>query len=126
MVRMRRSALALVASIALAASLTAAEKRPAAEQAKIDWLLDRVQTSDAVFIRNGKEYDGRKAAGHLKTKLWWAGDRVQTARDFIQGVASKSEESGKPYEVRLGNGKSQPLGDWLFERLGELEKSPPK
>src|SRR5689334_15488354 len=101
---MRSSALALVASIALAASLAAAEKRPAAEQAKIDWLLDRIQTSDAVFIRNGKEYDGQKTAGHLKTKLWWAGDRVQTARDFIQGVASKSEESGKPYEIRLTGG----------------------
>jgi len=111
-----------VALLLVAAVSGAAETRPAVEQAKIDWLLGRIKTSDAVFIRNGKEYNGEKAAGHLKTKLWWAGGRVLTARDFIAGVATRSEESGKPYEIRFADGRSQPLGKWLSDRLDELEK----
>jgi hypothetical protein len=110
----------------LAAAAAAADVRPAAEQAKIDDLLIGIQKSDAVFIRNGKEYDGEQAAAHLKTKLWWAGSRVQTARDFIKGVATHSEESGKPYEIRFADGHSRPLADWLLDRLAEREKSPPK
>jgi hypothetical protein len=99
-----------------------AASRPAAEQDKIDWLLSEVRRSDAVFIRNGKEFGGEKAAAHLKSKLWFAGRRVQTARDFITGVASRSEETGKPYEVRFKDGKTEPLGKWLSELLAEREK----
>jgi hypothetical protein len=101
-----------------------AAKRPEAEQQKIDWLLEQIRKSDAVFIRNGSRYDGEKAASHIKSKLWFAGNRVQTARDFIMGVASKSEDSGKPYEIRpKGATASMPLGDWLVARLVEYEKS---
>ena len=110
----------------MTARALAGDPRSAAEQVKIDWLLARIRTTDAVFIRNGKEYAGEKAAGHLKTKLWWAGSRVQTAREFIARVATKSEESGKPYEIRFADGISMPLGRWLSERLDELEKSAEK
>lgn len=121
-----------IASVALAFAWTvlfahardvAAATRPAAEQEKIDWLLTQIQKSDAVFIRNGTEYDGAKAASHIRSKLWWAGKRVQTARDFIQGVASHSEESGKPYEIRLkGAASPTKLDDWLLARLTDYEK----
>ena len=121
-----RLAAALLLLSAAAAVAAAADVRPAAEQAKIDDLLIGIQKSDAVFIRNGKEYDGEKAAAHLKTKLWWAGSRVQTARDFINGVATRSEESGKPYEIRFADGRSRPLAQWLLDRLAEREKPPPK
>ena len=100
----------------------AAAKRPAAEQEKIDWLLSEIKGSDAVFVRNGAEYDGPKAASHLKTKLFWAGNQVQTARAFIVGVCSHSESSGKPYEIRLKGGAPQPLGKWLLGRLEAFEK----
>jgi hypothetical protein len=120
---MRRSFVALLLALVSTASAYAAT-RPAAEQAKIDWLLDQIRTSDAVFIRNGTEYDGAKAASHIKSKLWFAGDRVQTAKDFILGVASKSEASGKPYEIRLkGATAATPLGAWLFDRLAERDKA---
>ena len=100
----------------------AAAKRPGAEQEKIDWLLSEIEHSDAVFLRNGTEFDGRKAASHLKTKLFWAGSRVQTARDFILGVCSRSEESKKPYEIRFKDGVQRPLDKWLSERLDAFEK----
>ncbi len=120
---MRRRATLAILALLLAATAFAAS-RPAAEQAKIDWLLEQIRTSDAVFIRNGSEYDGVKAASHIKSKLWFAGDRVKTAKDFILGVASKSEASGKPYEIRpKGATATKPLGAWLFERLAERDKA---
>src|ERR1051326_3402650 len=107
------------------AGMALAAKRPEAEQAKIDWLLQEVGNSKAVFIRNGQEYDASKALSHLKTKLLFAGKRVQNARQFIVGVASHSEETGKPYEIRMTDGKQQPLQVWLQERLIVYEKSHP-
>jgi hypothetical protein len=100
----------------------AAASRPAGEQAKIDWLLKEIGDSKAVFIRNGKEYEADRAVSHLKTKLFFAGSRVQTARQFIVGVASHSEESGKPYEIRPPDGNQQRLETWLLERLAVYEK----
>jgi hypothetical protein len=102
----------------------AAAKRPEAEQAKIDMLLSEIENADATFVRNGSEYEGRKAASHLRTKLFFAGKRVQTARDFVTGVASHSEESGQPYEIRPRGGAARPLADWLLERLRRLEERP--
>lgn len=111
-----RSALLAVLALSAAVSLEAAS-RPKAEQAKIDALLSGMQSSDAVFIRNGKEYTGRKAASHLKRKLAFAGDRMRTAQDFISGIATRSEETGEPYRVRFRSGEVRPLADWLNERL---------
>ncbi len=110
----------------LAATGAVGVSRPAAEQAKIDWLLAEVGNSKATFVRNGKEYDGAKAMAHLKTKLLFAGRRVQTVRQFIVGIASHSEETGKPYEIRLPDGKQQPMLVWLMERLAVYEKGESK
>jgi hypothetical protein len=101
---------------------TLAASRPSAEQATIDWLLVEIGNSKATFIRNGKEYDASKAVSHLKTKLLFAGRRVQTARQFIVGVASHSEETGKPYEILQTDGKREPMVTWLLERLAVYEK----
>lgn len=108
--------------IAAVSSAAYAASRPAEEQSKIDWLIDQVGSSGATFVRNGQEYEAKKAVSHLKQKLWFAGKRVQTARDFIVGVASHSEESGKIYEIHFADGRQKPLGDWLTERLTDLEK----
>jgi hypothetical protein len=110
------------AALYFAASYSAGASRPAAEQARIDWLLMEIRNSKATFIRNGNEYDASKAVSHLKTKLLFAGRRVQTVRQFIVGVASHSEETGKPYEIRERDGKQGPMGTWLLERLAVYEK----
>jgi hypothetical protein len=119
--------LAFVFAVLLLAKhvLAATPVRPAAEQAKIDFLLEEVKKSDDVFIRNGREFSGAKASGHLATKLRFAGKRVQTATDFILGIASKSEESGKLYEVRTREGHREPLRDWLLARLQLHEQARP-
>jgi hypothetical protein len=120
---MRRVAAALFL-IAISVSAPAARPvRPVEEQTKIDFLLGEVRSSPAIFIRNGREYPARRAASHLLTKLNFAGKRVQTSRQFIVGIASHSEETGKTYEIRWPDGHRQPLAEWLLERLDFYEKS---
>ena len=120
MIAMKR--LCLVLALVLVAFQASAASRPAAEQARIDWLLQEIGNSKGTFIRNGKEYAAAKAVSHLKTKLLFAGRRVQTVRQFIVGVASHSDETGKPYEIRLPDGKQGPMETWLLGRLAIYEK----
>jgi hypothetical protein len=96
--------------------------RPGEEQTKIDFLVGEVRNSPAIFIRNGREYPASRAASHLSTKLKFAGRRVQNARQFVIGIASHSEETGKPYEIRWPDGRRQPLAEWLLARLELYEK----
>ena len=112
----------LCVALSLAAPYALGANRPSAEQAKIDWLLSEIGNSHATFIRNGKEYDAAKAVSHIKTKLLFAGRRVQTVQQFILGVASHSEETKKPYEIRLPDGKQETMETWLLERLAVYEK----
>jgi len=115
----RRLAAAAFALLAVPAG------RSAVEQAKIDRLLEDIRSSKATFLRNDGAYDGTQAASHLKRKLFFAGSRVATARDFVLGVASRSEESGRPYQIRFPGEAPRPLREWLLERLAALEKPPP-
>ena len=124
MVASRR--IVLVLTLVLVTFQARAASRPAEEQASIDWLLDQINNSKATFIRNGKEYDAAKAVSHLKTKLMFAGRRVQTVRQFIVGVASHSEQSGKNYEIRTSDGKQGPMAMWLMERLAIYEQGKAK
>jgi hypothetical protein len=75
------------------------------EAAKIRYLIASVEALEgAKFIRNGREYDARSAANHLRLKLKNAGKRVRTAEDFIKFCGSKSSMSGEPYLIRLTDG----------------------
>lgn len=90
------------------------------ERERIEALLKAIETSGLVFVRNGSDHDGPKAAAHLRGKLSAAGDRVRTAEEFIDGIATKSSTSGEPYRVRLADGSVVGLAPWLRGRLEEL------
>ena len=124
-VRRRAAAALFLLWLAAQPGLAAGPPRPPGEQAKIDFLLAEVKKSDDTFVRNGREYSGSGASSHLARKLRFAGKRVQTATDFILGIASKSEETGKLYEVRTREGHVEPLRDWLLARLHLYEKAHP-
>ena len=96
--------------------------RSVEEQNKIDYLLGQVKSSAATFRRNGREHTASRATAHLARKRRFAGKRVQTARQFIAGIASRSEESGRPYEIRWPDSRRQKLGEWLTARLAVYEK----
>jgi uncharacterized protein DUF5329 len=83
----------------------------------IDYLLQYVANSKAVFIRNGSEHTPAEAADHIKAKYAHFKNQIKTPEDFIRLSASKSLLSGKPYLVRPRNGKETQLDLWLTEAL---------
>jgi poly-D-alanine transfer protein DltD len=92
------------------------------EKKKIEFLISSVENlRGAKFIRNGSEYSGQEAAKHLRMKRQRAGDHVQTADDFIRLCASKSYNSGKPYLIRLSNGKTIKAEEYFREKLKEYK-----
>lgn len=91
--------------------------REAKSDAEIEFLLGYVEKSGAIFIRNGSDHTAKEGADHLRDKLAQAGDRVKTAEDFINGIATKSYLSGQPYLVKMKDGSTRPAGPWLLEAL---------
>lgn len=85
--------------------------------ATIDYLLQYVANSSAVFIRNGSEHTPGQAVEHIKAKYAHFKKEIKTPEDFIRLSASKSLLSGKLYLVRLPNGKEMQLDVWLTEAL---------
>ena len=91
------------------------------EEEKIKRLIDAVASEPGVtFIRNGEPHGGADAAAHLNRKYQAAG-KALTARDFIEGVASRSSVSGQAYRVKLPDGTEQSAREWLSARLREIE-----
>jgi hypothetical protein len=92
------------------------------ERDKIEALIAHVEgLQDAVFIRNGEEADAKKAAEFLRRK-WVTVSGVNTAKDFINKVASISSHSGEPYMIRFKDGKEVKSGEYLSAELEKLEQ----
>lgn len=91
--------------------------------AAIEELLERVRASDAIFIRNGREYRGARAARHIERKYQYFRDQVSTPEDFIRLAATRSESSGRPYRVRMPDGEQKTSAEWLHGMLSELRDS---
>ena len=92
------------------------------EAAKIQSLIASIeQLQGAVFIRNGSEYDGAKAAAHLRRKLDYAGSKVKTAEQFIDLLATGSSMTGKPYKIRFADGHSVESAVYFREQLRRLQ-----
>jgi hypothetical protein len=112
------------ACLVLLAALSghAASVPSAAEQARIDRLLDAVSANTSCrFIRNGSDYSGADAATFLRRKLDAYGDRVKTVHDFIEQIASKSSTSGQVYKVRLADGRELSSAEFLRAELARIE-----
>jgi hypothetical protein len=92
--------------------------RPAAvsqeEQRKIEGLIRHAEgMTDAQFVRNGRAYSSKTAAWFLKKK-WEANcDKVQTSKEFVARVATRSSTTGVIYTIRLKDGTTVPCGDYL-------------
>lgn len=108
-----------------AAKLAHAPARALTEAQKIEALIAGIEhLPGAVFIRNGNEYDGNRAAAHLRLKWHNAGRRVKTAEDFISYCASESSLSGKKYRIRFADGHSLDSADFFHQQLRALETHP--
>jgi hypothetical protein len=101
-----------------------AQEKPTTEKKKIEALIKHVeQLKDVKFVRNSKEYDPKTAAKFLRGK-WQANEaEIKTAKDFIDKVATISSTTGKPYLIRLKDGKDTKSAEYLLGELKKLEKS---
>lgn len=89
----------------------------------IQYLIDYVGRSDSTFIRNGKSYSAKEAAAHLRSKFEYFKRDIQTPEDFIRLAGSKSELSGKPYEVKTSSGQLLPSAEWLGRLLTDYRST---
>jgi hypothetical protein len=91
------------------------------EHSKIVYLLNAIGTSDLVFIRNGVGYTGKEAQSHLEEKMDSVSERIRTAEDFINYIASESSVSGISYYVQRADGSQIEAGIWLRRQLAEMK-----
>jgi len=89
-------------------------------QVEIDFLLGYIQGSKCEFYRNGTWHDPIAAQAHLRDKYELARNRINTAEEFIERVASQSSISGQPYEVKCNGGPVVASRTWLREELARF------
>ncbi|MHC8366469.1 YfeK family protein [Pseudomonas sp. ZT5P21] len=113
------SQLLIAAGVSLIAVVTDAQAQTTPQVSlEIKGLLDFVEHSACLFVRNGSEFPGPRARVHLEEKLNYLEGRnmVGSAEDFINLAATKSSMSGRAYEVRCPEGV-QPASIWLKREL---------
>jgi hypothetical protein len=103
----------LISPVALAAD------PPPAVQSEVAHLFAYIENSGCQFYRNGTWHDAHQARAHIERKYRYlcSKDQVSSTEDVIERTASTSSLSGKPYQVRCGNGASVLTGDWLRTEL---------
>lgn len=113
----------IVACVAVLAPGTRAAAKENLEET-VQYLLQVVEKSDLVFIRNGEKHSPTNAAAHMRKKYehFRKKKKVKTPEDFIKLAGTKSLLSGKPYSVRMKNGKTVPCGKWLRDALERYRK----
>jgi len=84
-------------------------------------LLNFIEQTECIFIRNGKQYDSIAARQHIEKKYEYYKKKITTAEDFIQYSATKSSLTGKHYKV-LCNGVRMNSSDWLKDELAKMRK----
>ena len=110
--------LVLLLALSLAPAAEANAVRGTREQARIEYLIATVAgLKDAVFVRNGRDYDAGRAADHLRKKLDYAEGKVQTAEDFIDRCATASWLSRSKYRIRFGDGRVLDSAAFLRAKL---------
>ena len=81
---------------------------------KIFWLIEKIEKSNYIFIRNGTEYTSKEAVRHIVKKYEHFKDNINSIEDFIDYAASKSYLTGKPYILKNSKGEIIKLKDWLI------------
>lgn len=91
------------------------------EKQKIDFLLNKLETSDVKFIRSGTEYTGKEAKQHMQRKLDYAGSKIKTVEQFIDYLGTKSSMTGELYYVVQKDGTKVESALWLRQMLKTIK-----
>ena len=95
---------------------------PPWQRPEVEFLIETVRTTKCAFSRNGKEYNGEKAAGHLQRKYDYYKDEITSTETFIEYAATKSMLSGADYYIICPGEAPVRSRDWLLERLLEFRQ----
>ncbi|MED0393711.1 YfeK family protein [Escherichia coli] len=107
--------------ITLLMTLPAYAKLTAHEEARINAMLEGLaQKKDLIFVRNGDE-----AVSHLRLKLGNTRNRIDTAEQFIDKVASSSSITGKPYIVKMPGKSDENAQPFLHALIAQTDKTVP-
>jgi hypothetical protein len=95
------------------------------EHKKIETLiLSLGQLAGATFVRNGQGYMPDEAVVHMMKKWEWKKTEIETAKDFIRIVGSKSSTSGKPYVIKMPDGTEVETEEWFKKQLKLMNELP--
>ncbi|MEO3991796.1 YfeK family protein [Pseudocitrobacter cyperus] len=116
----------LCALVALLLTLPAWAKLNAHEEARINAMLEALsQQKTLVFVRNGDEHTCDEAVSHLRLKLSNTRNRIDTAEQFIDKVASSSSITGKPYIVKIPGKSDENAQPYLHALIAQTDKTVP-
>lgn len=90
------------------------------EMLKIMYLIEELRQSPYKFERNGEIHTSVRAAQHLMMKYNRTKDRIKTAEDFIELLASKSSKTGRSYYVIFDDRLKIPSKAVLSQELQKL------
>lgn len=90
-------------------------------ETEIGHLLQFIEDSGCIFVRNNKEYTSKEARDHIQKKYGHVKRRIKTAEKFIKYIATKSSMSGKLYKVHCKD-KELLSGEWLNAELTRYRK----
>ena len=88
----------------------------------IAYLLQHVARSNLIFIRNGVMYSPREAEEHMRRKYEYFKKKIQTPEDFIRLCASMSTVTGRPYQVKLPDGRVLRTDQWMLSALSQYRR----
>ncbi|MFH4849696.1 YfeK family protein, partial [Escherichia coli] len=101
-------------------------KLTAHEEARINAMLEGLaQKKDLIFVRNGDEHTCDEAVSHLRLKLGNTRNRIDTAEQFIDKVASSSSITGKPYIVKMPGKSDENAQPFLHALIAQTDKTVP-
>src|ERR1700737_2777795 len=98
---------------------------PLIAQTEINYLIGFIGNSGCEFYRNGSWHDSKAAEAHRREKyaMLEASDRIRSSEDFIEQVATKSNLSGRPYQIRCSGGEALTTNQWLYGVLARFRAS---
>ena len=96
---------------------------PLTWKAEVDTLLAALgRRTDWVFIRNGSRHTADEAVAHMRLKWKRQDGRIRSTEEFIAQCATRSSFTGRPYRIRLPDGRERDAADVLREELGLLRR----
>lgn len=100
----------------LAAVCLSADVPPEQKQ-EVEHLINYLETSNCLMVRNGGSHEGAEAAKHVRRKYQYFRDDISSTEEFIELSATRSTMSSKPYEVHCPGKPPVKSADWLLSEL---------